>query len=1041
MIIKKIFVVLNCLCFIMPLIALSAEKSLPVKEKKDALKLLFHLTCNKSTKADFAAGNATPLVQKNIKFVKGKNGQAIRLGKDSLLRFASEGNLNRQRGTVAMWVRPHWNAEEKDDHVFFTDDRDFFKKEPNTLMLWEWYKGKMRFDIRDKDGTYLRYNVKWKKDEWHHISATWDWKTGICMFVDGSLVAIKSIRLDPSESKFFQFGAALNGKWPADSDIEDVKIYNRALNVGQIKQVMSGKSCKSLSRLKNKSQKICDFETKREVNIWSLRSPKQDTLKSSEKFATSGKHSLVFKTPKWEEGMEHWPAFECKPLVSDWSKYQQLSIDITNPTENPQVIRCFISDSKKRLLRSLQALNIIEPFSHKRVTIPLSFGRCNVDASKIKIMHFVTEPPAADYCLYLDNFVLSDFDTPASPLPHKYKKQVAELRHAFFLKAKAKIAKLKNKIHTKVSDKKNIYDWSLKKITLLENRLENVKKTEGAVFVNNINKIINSCKRLQNLIVFRRNFDKIRHKIEKQNEGDSSFAIGFATAMEKLLPMDMPLPIKAATEVNLTLAKNEKESFQLVVLPFDKQLQNVKITAEDLKDKQGEILKASNINIKVVGYVKTKKSPPYDVPYVGWWPDPILNFNKKVNVAAGNAQAFWIRVNAGKTQKSGTYSGKLCVTAKDAKPMEFKINVKVYDFILPDSSPLPMAITFEPRNVLKLTGKNSKNWHKKLKYIWADFLADYYITYDNLYRTGAPDYEVLDYLNKQGRLGYFNLGNLINAGTSKKFIDKDIEECLSYLRPAYQKAKKRNILDRAYIYGFDELPKAQFPFLQKAASVMKKNFPEVKVMTTAKNASYGTIPGTSSIDIWCPITGNYNSKKAVEARKIDKQVWWYICCWPVHPYVNWFLEYPAIEARLLMGAMAAKYRPDGFLYYHINLWKGEPIKTGPFTNWDPVSYSNFHGDGSLTCVDNDGKPVPTIRLENFRDGLEDYHYVCLLEKKINDMKSMGSLSKSQKQWLKNAESLLKVPQELIKNLRDFTNNPAVLYDYRSKIAEAIETAN
>ena len=44
-------------------------------------------------------------------------------------------------------------------------------------------------------------------------------------------------------------------------------------------------------------------------------------------------------------------------------------------------------------------------------------------------------------------------------------------------------------------------------------------------------------------------------------------------------------------------------------------------------------------------------------------------------------------------------------------------------------------------------------------------------------------------------------------------------------------------------------------------------------------------------------------------------------------------ELAAIEARLLMGAMTAKYRPDGFLYYSLSIWnQNRPIEKGPSTS-------------------------------------------------------------------------------------------------------------
>lgn len=47
-------------------------------------------------------------------------------------------------------------------------------------------------------------------------------------------------------------------------------------------------------------------------------------------------------------------------------------------------------------------------------------------------------------------------------------------------------------------------------------------------------------------------------------------------------------------------------------------------------------------------------------------------------------------------------------------------------------------------------------------------------------------------------------------------------------------------------------------------------------------------------------------------------------------YPNSYIESSGIEPRLMMGAMTAKFRPDGFLYYEIAFWNSlEPITSGP----------------------------------------------------------------------------------------------------------------
>jgi hypothetical protein len=198
-----------------------------------------------------------------------------------------------------------------------------------------------------------------------------------------------------------------------------------------------------------------------------------------------------------------------------------------------------------------------------------------------------------------------------------------------------------------------------------------------------------------------------------------------------------------------------------------------------------------------------------------------------------------------------------------------------------------------------------------------------------------------------------------------------------------------------------------------------------------------------TIDAWCPLTPRFDPKRAARARAAGKKVWWYICCGPRNPYANWFVEYAAIEARLLMGAMTAKQRPDGFLYYSLSIWnENEPVTTGPFTAWNPVSWKTYHGDGSLLCSGPGGKPVPTIRLENYRDGLEDFAYACILEEIVRRHEARKkTLTPQEEQWLSDAKAALPVPETLVKSMRDFSRDPADLYAYRNRLADLIDRSD
>ena len=93
-------------------------------------------------------------------------------------------------------------------------------------------------------------------------------------------------------------------------------------------------------------------------------------------------------------------------------------------------------------------------------------------------------------------------------------------------------------------------------------------------------------------------------------------------------------------------------------------------------------------------------------------------------------------------------------------------------------------------------------------------------------------------------------------------------------------------------------------------------------------------------------------------------------------------------------------------------------------------------------------PLPTIRLENFRDGIEDLWYVRTLEKlyAARRDKEMVSEEKAFKEgeeiaesdWCRRARELLAVPNDVVKSLREFSTSPDVIYRWRDEMADLIE---
>jgi hypothetical protein len=107
-------------------------------------------------------------------------------------------------------------------------------------------------------------------------------------------------------------------------------------------------------------------------------------------------------------------------------------------------------------------------------------------------------------------------------------------------------------------------------------------------------------------------------------------------------------------------------------------------------------------------------------------------------------------------------------------------------------------------------------------------------------------------------------------------------------------------------------------------------------------------------------------------------MWWYICIGPQPPYANWWSAQQGAVNRAVLWQQYF-YDIDGILYWDMVYWQTDDGRRITLTR-------NNGGDGLLLY---DGSlwgegivPVPSIRLEAVRDGLEDFQYLRQLERQV-----------------------------------------------------------
>ena len=519
----------------------------------------------------------------------------------------------------------------------------------------------------------------------------------------------------------------------------------------------------------------------------------------------------------------------------------------------------------------------------------------------------------------------------------------------------------------------------------------------------------------------------------------AGLALRWCMPEEKVLRDRYAFRAPYSPDYTIQAARGEGESAQLVGFA-SRPLQGVTVQWETLPAREdGTQIPPQALALSPVGYVKTS-DPAYKTEYVGYWPDPILEYlQTPIPMEADTYQSWWLDVQVPQEQAPGLYQGSVKVTY-DGATQSLPIAIHVHDFTLAQGVPYFSPIHFiVPPAFPKAPEARRKYWEDI-----ALMLIQHRLQPDAIY--SGPDrpnlVEESQWLLEHGAQ-YFNLG----------FINDKVDDALlAKVQEAYQACQKAGILDHAYIYCYDEKPADMFPLIRESLQKIRKVAPGVPVYTTLYDGTFGRENGLDEvIDAWIPLTVSYgrNQDNAALARARGDKVCWYVCCAPTMPYANFLLEHPATANRLLMGFMKKKYGSQGFLYYQTSVWRiyekdnsgtyvfkdmiSTPVAGGPLLEypWIGESFQNFPGDGRLLYPATDG-PIPTTRLKSIRDGMEDWMYLELLEKALARAEAMDDT------WKEAARQELEVEPELVKNLTEWTTDPALVQAKKLRLATLLD---
>ncbi|NMB75312.1 MAG: DUF4091 domain-containing protein [Myxococcales bacterium] len=258
----------------------------------------------------------------------------------------------------------------------------------------------------------------------------------------------------------------------------------------------------------------------------------------------------------------------------------------------------------------------------------------------------------------------------------------------------------------------------------------------------------------------------------------------------------------------------------------------------------------------------------------------------------------------------------------------------------------------------------------------------------------------------------------------------------------------RGWLEKAYAYWYDEPQPADYELVRQGMDLIRRAEPRLRRLLTEQFEP--ELAG--AVDIWSPLLDYFSTNWSRARQSLGEEVWWYVCTWPPAPYPGNFIDHEGLEHRIRYW-MAWQYGVQGDLYWAVNYWTCDgAFPPGTLQDpWaDPMAYNFYqgqvgtwgNGDGRLLYPPRDfadGRtrlegPVPSLRLELIRDGIEDFEYFWLLRDVAGRVEARGLAPER----VAEARALLDLPATLVASTSQFGSDPGELHAYRRAVAEMIE---
>ncbi|MBN1346250.1 MAG: DUF4091 domain-containing protein [Phycisphaerae bacterium] len=535
------------------------------------------------------------------------------------------------------------------------------------------------------------------------------------------------------------------------------------------------------------------------------------------------------------------------------------------------------------------------------------------------------------------------------------------------------------------------------------------------------------------------------------------------------------LPDKQAEAFSASAARNEYEPIQLAIRA-GKALRNVKVEVS-APTRGGTSLPA--VQVDRVGYV------PVDVPssyYVsrlpswyrliprgtarcdGWsgdWPDPLPPCGV-FDMAAGQTQPIWLTVHVPASAPAGAYAGRVTIRADGGVREELPLRVKVRPFVLPERASLRVIYDLRrgPGENPFLDGsiEELRKWYELLakRRLSPGLLPSPTFAYKD--GKVAMDTERFDAAARicidELKMNVYYSPHLFYAfGWAYKprvvfgheaFSDEYVRAYTSCYRAFLDHVKAKGWYDELINYISDEPHYTHEHVVEQMKRICDMAH-SVDPKVPLYSSTWRHVPQWDGyLDMWG--VGQYGCFPVEEmSRRLAAGDRMLITCDGQQA-----LDTPYLATERLLPYYCFKYGMEGYEFWGVSWWTYDPWERG--YHWFiaqsddgkrhyRVRYPN--GDGYLTYPGHQvglDRPVSSIRLEQAREGIEDYEYICLLRglvEKARGKDGSGEAIKLAEVALDRARSLVRIPNAGGCYSTEILPDPGVVPAAREALAEAI----